>query len=172
MRRFLRGARVLLFAALPGAFLLLGACDLVEPDSLAVSVAVEDTVAEPGDPISVRVTATNRGHERVRWGPGSSSCQLDLLVRVGGRDVHAPVERPCTADFGFHVLEPGESRAETMTWTGAAQVVPRRSATVRLDPGVYELRGRAYPIGAGAPVHVRLVDGGADLARRSAPPLH
>jgi hypothetical protein len=128
-------------------------CGLVSPQALHVEAFAEQAVASPEAPALITVTATNVGESRVTWGPGSSTCQLGLIVRVGGGDHHATAERICTADTRTFVLEPGESRSEVLEWDGQAQV---DGEVVRLEPGDYELRGVAPPVGTSAPVVITL----------------
>ena len=44
----------------------------------------------PSSPAVIQMTATNVGAARVTWGPGTSTCQFDLFVRVDGVDLVPP----------------------------------------------------------------------------------
>lgn len=129
-----------------GLFLLTGALaggacsSILASGALRLTASADDAVVLPTEPAVVRVTATNVGDARVTWGPGSSTCQFHLQVRVDGADLFAPSGRPCTADLRTLSLDPGESRTETLEWTGLVQ---RGDSVVPLDPGVYEVRAAA-----------------------------
>ncbi len=75
---------------------LLAGCSLLASGELVVdAVIVGDSVATPDDPVQLEVTARNVGERRASWGPGSSTCQLSLLVRVDGGNVRVSgVRRP------------------------------------------------------------------------------
>lgn len=157
---FHRMASMIRFSAWT-AVLLIGAggqgCANMGPEGLVISTEVLESTASVNDPARVRVTAANVGLTRVTWGPGSSSCQLWLQVRTGNGGAFAPVDgRVCTADLVTPALEPGESRTETLSWSGRAQV---GDSIVVLEPGVYQLRGLALPASVSALVLVTLVEG-------------
>jgi hypothetical protein len=137
--------------------LLAGGCaSIVAPDELRVSIAAEDAVVAPGEPALIHVTATNAGERPVSWGPGSSNCQLHLLVRVEGGERFAPINRICTGDSRMYTLRPGESRTESMTWEG---IVQQGDAVVRLEPGTYEVRGAAGRFATSRPVPIEVRSG-------------
>jgi len=117
-----------------------GCASVLAPSDLRVSIAVERAFVSPGSPTLIHVTATNAGERPVSWGPGSSSCQLHLVVRVDGQEQFAPSPRVCTADSRMYTLRPGESRTESLEWEGLVQ---RGTAVVHLEPGTYEVRGAA-----------------------------
>ena len=120
-----------------------GACSSVlGSGDLHLEVTAGDAVVSPSGPAVIQVKATNVGAARVTWGPGSSTCQFRLFVRVNGVDLLASAFNGpiCTADSRRLRLNPGESRTETLEWTGLVQ---NRSALVPLQPGVYELRAAA-----------------------------
>ena len=120
-----------------------GACSsIVAGGELRIAVSADDAVASPTDPAAIRVTATNVGDGRVTWGPGSSTCQFHLFVRVDGADLFASAfnGRACTADSRTLRLAPRESRTETLEWTGLVQ---RGNSVVLLEPGTYEVRATA-----------------------------
>jgi hypothetical protein len=75
---------------------------------------------------------------------------------VDGRDVPAGDMRACTRDFRTHDLAPGESRAETIPWSGLAQLGGPSEPYLQLPPGRYEVRGAAHPLAVGDPVLVEL----------------
>jgi hypothetical protein len=135
-----------------------GACSPAEPQGLVVSAVAEDSVAAPGSPAVIRVTSTNTGDAEVSWGPGSSTCQLALLVHVDGTDLRALDNvRACTRDLRTHSLAPGESHTETLRWSGGVSApdgVPPSDAV--LEPGTYEVRGFAPPTEASPPVLITL----------------
>jgi hypothetical protein len=134
-----------------GGALLTTGCALLEPDALTVVVSTEAVALASAEPAPIQVTATNHGDRTVRWGPGSSTCQLHLLVRLYGQEVYASTPRICTADYTTHRLEPGASRTESFHWAGWVQ---RGSSPEleRLEPGTYELRGAAGQVAVSAPV--------------------
>jgi hypothetical protein len=107
---------------------------------IRVEIAADLRVVAGSRPVQVTVTAFNDGQERVIWGQGSSSCQLELWVEVEGAEYRGDVGRMCTADYGDQGLEPGGMRREVFDWAGE---VLRGGAVERLDPGVYRLRGGA-----------------------------
>jgi hypothetical protein len=153
MRHPIRTVLTVLAVAIP-----LQGCALLAPTALEVTAEVERSEAAPDEPAIVRVTATNRGSRRVRWGEGSSTCQLWLVVRVDGVDRRAPMDRVCTMDLRPHTLEPGESRTEVVGWTGLVQIGHGPDAVHRLPAGEYEVRGAAGWVAASAPVIVTLRD--------------
>jgi len=121
---------------------------------LAVKVEIDQPVATPSQPAVIAVTVTNVGRTRATWGPGSSTCQLFLAVRVDGEDLPLPGGgRVCTMDLRTYVLHPGDSRTEVLAWDGT---VPRGDSGERttLEPGVYEVRGLAQPTARSAPILV------------------
>lgn len=118
-----------------------GACSsILASGALRLTASADDAVASPAEPAIVRVTATNVGDARVTWGPGSSTCQFHLLVRVDGTDVPASSGRACTMESSTLSLDPGESRTETLEWTGLVQ---RGTSVAPLGPGAYEVRAAA-----------------------------
>jgi hypothetical protein len=121
--------------------LMTGGCaSILAPTGLHVTIAAEDAVVAPERPITIHVTATNVGDRSVTWGPGSSTCQLHLLVHVEQEEQFAPVRRVCTADSRMFRLHPGESRTEVIEWDG---LVHQGGELVRLAPGTYDVRGAA-----------------------------
>lgn len=145
-------------AALIAAVALVSSCGLLAPGELVLEAElVDDSVASPQEPLFITATARNPGEGRVTWGPGSSSCQLHLVVRVDGIDRFVPITgRVCTADLATHVLKPGERRTETLAWTGEAQMGEGLESIELLPPGKYELRVYAIDGGKSAPVSVVL----------------
>lgn len=120
-----------------------GACSSIfAAGELRMTASADDAVASPTRPVAVRVTATNVGDARVTWGPGSSTCKFHLFVRADGTDLFASAFNGsiCTADLSTHRLDPGQSRTETLEWTGLVQ---RGNSLVPLDPGTYEVRAVA-----------------------------
>lgn len=149
-----------LLPCLAMAVIACAGCSPVGPSPLVVTLSAEDSVASPGEPILLLVTATNVGVTPVRWGPGSSTCQLGLQVRVDGTDVFAPpAHGVCTMDLVTHVLLPGQSRTEAIPWAGMAQLGDTLAPVVLLEPGAYELRGWAQPTRVSAPILVTLEGG-------------
>lgn len=133
-----------------------GCSSVFAPGELRVIVRLESSVASPAKPAAAHVTATNIGDGQVTWGPGSSTCQLHLLVRVDGTDFFAPVDRLCTADSRMYSLEPGESRTETLLWAGRVQ---RGNSVVFLESGTYEVRGAAGRTAASEPAVIQVQAG-------------
>lgn len=123
---------------------------------LVVSSRVADDGATPGDPALIEVTAQNTGDSRIQWGNGSSSCQLSLVVRVDGEDWRAIDRRGCTLDYAPQALGAGESRTETIPWGGEVLRKGSQGPVMRLEPGVYEVRGAAGDVASSAPVAVRV----------------
>lgn len=105
-----------------------------------LEIAADLRVVSGSRPIQVTVTAVNESRERVVWGQGSSSCQLELWVEMEGAEYRGDAGRICTADYGDQGLEPGGVRREVFEWAGE---VLRGGAVERLEPGVYRLRGGA-----------------------------
>lgn len=137
-----------------------GACSSVlAGGELRMTASADDTVASLSNPATIRVTGTNVGDARVTWGPGSSTCQFHLFVRVDGADLFASGfnGRACTADSRTLRLAPGESRTETLEWTGLVQ---RGNSVVPLEPGTYQVRATARegstPIAASEPIVVEV----------------
>lgn len=95
-------------------------------DSLGVSVVTMDVdgsvVVSPTELEGFRVTAVNRGDERIVWGSGSSSCQLGLVVLDAASRRHNIDFRDCTSDLVEQGLDPGESLTETFLWGGIIAV--------------------------------------------------
>ena len=120
-------------------------------DPLAVSIVTLDVdgsvVVSPMEPEGFRVTAVNRGDERVVWGSGSSSCQLGLVVLDADGQRHNIDFRDCTSDLVEQGLEPGESRSETFLWGGMIMVDQEPWSSLPplqvLPAGQYRLIGTA-----------------------------
>lgn len=130
-------------ARLAGLVFICG-CSLLASEELALDATLPDgSIATPDAPVAVRVTVRNIGEARASWGPGSSTCKLQLMVRVDGVDRFAPVNRVCTMDLTTHVLDPGESYIETLTWDGRVQLGSGPEGIEQLPPGTYELLGYA-----------------------------
>lgn len=123
-------------------------------DAIHFEVSAVSLVANPTEPAVLEVTVENRGPSRVTWGRGSSSCQLDLAVRIGLRDVQANVVRACTSDLVEQGLDPGERRTEELPWSGE---VRRDGEVEALPAGTYPVRAAAGDIARSEPVAVRLV---------------
>lgn len=126
-------------SAVSGLLLLL-ACG----NPLAVTVVTLDldgtVVVSPQEQEEFRVTALNRGDERVVWGSGSSSCQLGLVVLDAAGQRHNIDFRGCTADLVEHALDRGESLTETFLWGGMIVVDQQLRA---LPAGQYRVLGVA-----------------------------
>lgn len=101
---------------------------------------VSEIAVSPDDPGWFRVTAENRGHQRVVWGRGSSSCQLGLVVQLGFAFVRTNELRACTVDLAEQGLDPGATRSEVILWGG--EVLTGSGPRV-LEPGRYRIRGIA-----------------------------
>jgi len=131
----------------------LAACETPsEPSAgtLHVTAVSDAAVATPSQPALVQVTATNTGSGAVSWGPGSSICRLALMVRNEGA-WHVVPRGPCTADVVTYVLQPGESRTETIAFDGQYNTA---AGTVTLRAGSFELRGAALPVDFSDPLVV------------------
>jgi hypothetical protein len=120
-------------------------------DPLAVSIVTLDldgnVVVSPQELESFRVTAVNRGDDRVVWGSGSSSCQLGLVVLDADGQRHSVDFRDCTSDLVEQGLDPGESLTESFLWGGMI-LVPQEpwSSLLPMQPlpaGRYRLFGTA-----------------------------
>lgn len=124
-------------------------------DPLAVEVFTVDVdgalVVSPMEQAAFRVTALNRGEERVVWGMGSSSCQLGLTVQDQDGKRHDIDFRDCTADLVEQGLDPGASRTETFLWGGWIRVDGQIQT---LPSGEYRVRGVAGNREESAPILV------------------
>ncbi|NIN98771.1 MAG: hypothetical protein GTN93_21200 [Anaerolineae bacterium] len=149
-----RGSR--LRVPLVGAVLLILGCSLFEDEeNLEVRISASASVASPSDPVTLTVTAENRGGSRVLWGKGSSTCQLTTVVRVEGREYPAPdITKVCTADLVEAGLDPGETRTEVFHWRGHATLPDTFGV---LLPGKYEVRGAAGNKARSAPVVIEVM---------------
>lgn len=153
-----------------------GACSsILSAGQLRMSASAADAVASSTHPLAVRVTATNVGDARVTWGPGSSTCQFHLFVRVDGADLVASAfhGRVCTLDLSTLSLAPGESRTETLEWTGLVQ---RGNTVVPLEPGSYEVRATARdaanrPVATSEPIMIEVRPNSQTPERRISPGL-
>lgn len=134
----------------------MGCTSVVAPNPLQVTTSADPAVTSPAEPAVVRVTVTNLGDERVTWGRGSSTCQLHLLVRVGGVDLPASYTRICSLDLDELSLKPGASRTEGIRWAGHVQGKNSGDPPRLLMPGLYKVRGAAGRT-AGEPVLVRVL---------------
>lgn len=121
---------------------------------LIVTVEVEPATLSVGDTVTVCVVATNSGDMPVEFGVGSSSCQLDAVVRLEDGDYPANAPRLCLKDLRPWVLAPGDRRSESWNWAGSVAV---GDSTWRLPPGKYQLLGAAGPY-LSAPVEVEVVE--------------
>lgn len=137
------------------AVVMAGACSPFGSDQLELTVTVVQPFLAPDDPAIFEVTAVNRGIGRVTWGPGSSTCQLHLLVRVDEEDVGAAVDRACSLLPVTHSLDPGQARSEIIPWEGR---ILSSTGIVALEPGVYEVRAVARPVATSDPVSITVVD--------------
>lgn len=108
---------------------------LFDSETLELTLRVSSTTVRPDAPITVTVTATNHGDERVVWGQGSSSCQLAAVVAVG-TDLFPIDIRACTEDLGPQGLDPNERRVEQWSWNGEILVENRLDT---LPPGDYRI---------------------------------
>ncbi len=127
-------------------------CGLFDNDDLGVTLSADGSVTSETEPVTLTVTATNRGSDRVSWGRGSSSCQLGAVVRVAGRQVEARVNHGgCTDDLVDQALEPGESRTESFTWNG---LILEGDDFAFLPAGAYQLRGAAGTAARSAPLAI------------------
>lgn len=151
------GWQELLCGTVAAVVVVASACASLGPDGLSMSVTVENAVASSEAPATIRVVASNVGLRRATWGPGSSTCQLLLQVRVEGAWRFATIEdRVCTMDMSTHVLEPGQSRVETVRWTGRVQLGD--GPIVALEPGTYQVRGVAPPSTVSVPASIGVVE--------------
>ena len=126
------------------AFLIAACAPDEEPTNaprpaLDVTITASATTVSRDAPIRIEVTASNRGDALVRWGAGSSSCQLGLRIEseTSGQDVSLAV--PCTMDMVDHELAPGASRSESWTWNATAGL----GSEEPVPPGRYRLVGFA-----------------------------
>jgi hypothetical protein len=127
-------------------------CGLFDGDDLEVTLSADGSVTSETEPVTFTVTATNRGSDRVRWGRGSSSCQLGAVVRVGTRQEGALVNHGgCTDDLVDQALEPGESRTESFSWSG---LIVEGGDFAVLPAGAYQVRGAAGTAARSAPLAI------------------
>lgn len=125
----------------------------LEIDVVPVDVT-GDPIVSPASPGEFRVTVENRGTQEVAWGTGSSSCRLGLAVLLD--DARAPIgDRMCTADIVVHLLEPGGSRTETITWDGR---IVAGDEMVALPPGRYQIVGAAGRRASSQPIWVDVIE--------------
>jgi hypothetical protein len=112
------------------------ACGLFGDDDLVVTLETSGATKSPSEPVTLTVTAKNTGNTRACWGKGSSTCQLNALVRVDGHNYSVAISRTCTADYRDLCLDPGKTRTEHFVWSGHVRgdVLPA---------GVYRVRGAA-----------------------------
>jgi hypothetical protein len=146
--RFLNALAVAAYAGLGAA-----ACDDDESD-LHITISASQSVASETDPTTLTVSAENRGPVRIDWGMGSSSCQLEAVVRVDGIDLLViDVGRGCTDDLVPQGLEPGDSRSESWVWRGDAV---RDGSMIALPAGTYEVRGLAGDLANSDPISIEV----------------
>ena len=104
---------------------------------------------------TLTLSAHNFSDERIQWGVGNSSCQLDVFVTYEGEEHALLVTRGCTDDVSPQALDPGEARAEHMTWNGEVDGTP---VPFRLPPGTYELWPAAGTLRGEKPLHIEVRD--------------
>ena len=114
-----------------------------QPDLRIEIQASEDTLTRPTEYPGLAVTVENLGDTRAVWGPGSSSCQLGAVVRIGRAELQAPGSRACTDDLVEQGIDPGETRTETWRWDG--WIVDEDGVRTELPPGRYQVAGAAGP---------------------------
>jgi hypothetical protein len=115
----------------------------VDPDStVQISMTIDSNNASSSISVSVRMKIINLTNERILWGRGSSNCRIHLKVIEGHDEYSAYIPRTCTMDAGPYYLDPGQSYANSITWTGEVRERDSRS-TKSLNPGSYELIGIA-----------------------------
>lgn len=131
---------------------LAGCGGLFGPGDLRLEVAASGATFPQDGPFGFSVTAENTGEDEVVWGRGSSSCQLDVRVRVDGRDQRFAA-RLCTADLAPQRLGPGERRTEQLSFEGTYFDA---DSLALLPPGTYEFRGVAGDRARSAPVKVQI----------------
>lgn len=129
--------RIITLSFLVGGLLMANpGCDATTGiDGLDVVLTLSSSDVSVSDSVTLTVTATNAGSERIVWGHGSSSCQLTAWVRVGLRTVQID-DRACTEDLAPQGLDSGESRTESWKWNA---VVFDAGTVDTLPPGGYRL---------------------------------
>ncbi len=132
--------------------LVLAACQSTGPLDLDLALATSGPpVVSPREMVVLQATATNPTAERIEWGRGSSSCQLDLVVTIGSSRFRAVVPKACTDDLSPQGLDPLASRTESLPWGGQ---VWEGEFAVTLGPGRYAVRAIAGDKGTSPPVFV------------------
>lgn len=111
-----------------------------ESASLRITISSTGKTTSSLEKTQLNVTAENRGGRRAEWGVGSSSCQLESKVRVGGRLYLIAADRPCTDDISAQGLDAGTARTENLPWSGQ---IWKSGNLVQLEPGSYEVYGAA-----------------------------
>ena len=125
---------------------LVNGCTVFDADDCKDLADLRVTISASGhrtsrlDPVIVTVTAENRGHSRVVWGYGSSTCQLGAVVRIDGADYRTDAIRGCTQDAVQLWLDPGQTRTENWGWYGGVWIDQGGEV---LPPGWYHLYGVA-----------------------------
>lgn len=110
--------------------------------TLAVTIESSGRTVSASEPVELTVTAYNQGERRVIWGRGSSTCQLDFSVEIGGTLYPGASRRACTDDLSEQALGPGERRRESFEWDGSVL----RGGEIRpLPRGSYKVYGTAGP---------------------------
>jgi hypothetical protein len=117
----------------------------VTPDSaMQISMTLDSNNASSSFSVSVRIEIVNLTNERILYGRGSRNCRFHLRVIEGRKEYYAYIMRICFMDDGPYYLDPGQSYAESITWTGQVYERDVRSPKI-LNPGSYELIGIAGP---------------------------
>lgn len=147
-------ATALLVASLP----ITGCTGPHPEEGLRISLDVSDTRLGPDAPITLTITATNKGDEVFAWGEGSSSCQLSAVVLIDTDQF--PIDlRMCTMDLVPQELAAGETRTESWVWHGEFLV---QGALDTLPHGEYRIQATA---GSAAQSNLRTIR--VDSARGS-----
>ena len=116
-----------------------GPADSPDP-RVEITLTLERDWVSVREPVDLTVRVVNKSDERLQLGFGSSSCRLHCMVIVGDEELSAFIPRPCTADASPFYLRAGQSRTETLTWSGQVRDDGPRS----LLPGTYQLVGAVW----------------------------
>jgi len=132
------------FSVLAG-FVLFGGCtdhasEPLKPDPPRIEMTIQVSAAtfSTTDPLTVTLTAANKGSQTLDLGYGSSSCWLGLGGQQDGNPVDLGLGFVCTTDWVHKTLEPGEERTEIIYVDGVRW---SKHPVSTLPPGLYELYG-------------------------------